>query len=463
MLTETLLLGTYRTPTDSTDVASISLCNLHSGASLASQKRSHPSHRGLAATKTHVFAQQSDKSVVNVYTLPSLTLESAIPFPEAFTVLSASPCGNFLAAGTEGGRTYVWELASGRLVATPASHLQRITSLAWAQTQHLVVGSEDTNVSVWSLPALLDTRGATRTAERVLDRHIHAITAVAVGGASSGGPSELLLTAARDRSVIAWELHTGAHLRTFLLPGIPLCLAVDPAERAAYVGLEEGGVVAVDFHSLDRGSERGLGAERGRDVPVTVEGEIWGGEDTAEGREVISLAVSYEGGAVVAGNKRGEVAIWDVATGCLFKNLCQLKAPVTSMILLPPSGFTNTPTTTTTTTTTTLPVLPKPKYESILAATSAQTFDPDSYSLTLSLPPLSTPSSTFGPEHDMQMILRGAQEMNAFTPAGEHRTEQLEEELAALYDSYERLAEVHRKTWKEMVGAMLEEEGEKQR
>jgi pre-rRNA-processing protein IPI3 len=338
MLTETLLLGTARAPTDSTDAPSIALYNVHTSTPLSTQKRSHTASRGLAATKTHVFAQQSDKSVINVYTLPSLVLESTIPFPEPFTILSASPCGGFLAAGTEGGRTYVWELASGRLVATPASHLQKITALAWARTPHLVIGSEDTNVSVWSLPALLDTRGGTRTAERVLDRHIHAITAVAVGGASSGGPSELLLTAGRDRSVIAWELHTGQHLRTFLMAGIPLCLAIDPAERAAYVGLEEGGVVAVDFHSLGRGSERGLGAEVGRDVPVTVDGEVWGAEDTAEGREVLSIAVSYEGGCVVAGNKRGEVGVWDVATGCLFKNLCQVKGTHPFIILRPNLG-----------------------------------------------------------------------------------------------------------------------------
>jgi hypothetical protein len=47
--------------------------------------------------------------------------------------------------------------------------------------------------------------------------------------------------------------------------------------------------------------------------------------------------------------------------------------------------------------------------------------------------------------------------MKAFKPTGKQKTEALEQELAGLYESYERLAEVHRKTWQGMVGMVLEE------
>jgi hypothetical protein len=57
----------------------------------------------------------------------------------------------------------------------------------------------------------------------------------------------------------------------------------------------------------------------------------------------------------------------------------------------------------------------------------------------------------------MEMILRGAEEMKAFKPAlaGKQKVEALENELASLYESYERLAEVHRKTWTGMVDLAL--------
>jgi len=326
MLTETLILATTRTPLDNVETPSISLYNLHNASVISSLKRSHTAARGLASTSTHIFAQQSDKAVINVYSTRTFSLETTVPFPEAFTVISCSPCGSYLAGGTASGRVYLWELASARFVATPALHLQKITTLCFNKSgTHLVVGSEDTNVTVWSLAVLLDTRGPTRAPERILDRHIHAITSVAVGGANSGGPSELLITAGKDRSVIAWELHTGQHLRTYMVGGVPLCLALDPVERAVYVGLEEGGIQSVEFHGTQNRSGHEMYDGEFRDMPVPVSSEVWGGDDTAEGRAVLSLAVSYEGNLVVSGNERGEVRVWDVATGGLFKNLCQMK------------------------------------------------------------------------------------------------------------------------------------------
>lgn len=322
MLTETLLLATARTPTDNVDAPSVSLYNLHTGAVISTLKRSHTASRGLAATATHLFAQQSDKSVVSVYSTATYALQTTVPFPEPFTVLAASPCGAFVAGGTAGGRVYLWELASGRFVATPAIHLQKITALAFGKSgAHVIAGSEDTNVSVWSVPALLDTRATTRVPERVLDRHIHAITAVTLGKAGSGGASELLVTAGRDRSVIAWELHTGQCLRTFIMGGVPLSLALDPVERALYVGLEEGGIQAIEFQADKEGSGSALFEEKFKDMPVTVEGEVWGDGDSP----VLSLAMNYEGNLLISGNSRGEVGAWDVATGALFKNLCRMK------------------------------------------------------------------------------------------------------------------------------------------
>jgi len=326
MLSEKILIATTRTIGDGVDAPAIAFYNLHTGALISSIKRSKSAARGVAATSTHIFAQQTGGSVVNIYSSSTGALENTVPFPEPLTALSASPCGVFLAAGNAAGRVYVWELATARLVAPPTVHLQKISALAWGKSGHLVVGSEDATVSVWNLPELLDTQNAApRPPERVLSRHIHAVTAVAVGAASSGGPSELLVTAARDRTVITWELHTGQHLRTYIVSGIPLCVALDPVERAMYVGFDEGGIQCIEFHNATAGSGKEMTIEEYADMPVTVTSEAWGSDDTTEGQQVVSLAVNYEGNMVVSGNQRGEVGVWDAATGCLLKSLCQMR------------------------------------------------------------------------------------------------------------------------------------------
>jgi len=122
-------------------------------------------------------------------------------------------------------------------------------------------------------------------------------------------------------------------------------------------------------------------------------------------------------------------------------------------------------------------VLLKPRYETILPATAPSNYDQRTCSVFVTLPSYvpetstsslstSTPfgfrpkTSTFGPKNDMEAILRGAWEIGAFKQAlaGNDRIAVLESEPAGLYESYERLAEVHPKTWSGMVGMVLEDE-----
>ena len=118
MLAETLLVGTMRTAADGLEGPAIAQYNLHTGTALVSVRRSQTAAHGLAYTPAHVLAQQSDRSIINVYSSRGPTLETAVPFPEAFTALAASPCGHYVAGGTQSGRVYLWQLASGRVAAS---------------------------------------------------------------------------------------------------------------------------------------------------------------------------------------------------------------------------------------------------------------------------------------------------------------------------------------------------------
>lgn len=61
----------------------------------------------------------------------------------------------------------------------------------------------------------------------------------------------------------------------------------------------------------------------------------------------------------------------------------------------------------------------------------------------------------------MQAIMEGAADMRAYKPslASKHKTEALEAELATLYDHYDRLAALHRKTWDSHARWLLENNG----
>ncbi|KAL7268796.1 Pre-rRNA-processing protein ipi3 [Rhizina undulata] len=480
MLSEQVLLSTSRSPaTESHSTAgdaSIAIYNLHTYSQTTTFKRSTTAKNCLAVTDSHIFAAQSDKAVVNVYSREKGNLECSVPFSERFTVLEASPCGGFIACGTESGRLAVWEVASGRYISTPQIHLQKVTCIAFDSTSNFIItGSADSNVYVWSLVSLLELRNNDRKPERILDRHQREITAVATGRASSGGPTDIVVTASRDLSCSVWDYHTGTHLRTYVFSAVPTSLALDPVDRAFYAGFEDGTVQCVDFHKptsrdgSQPSSENQLFAEEYRDIPVTLSSNRW----YASGHEspILCMGVGYEGNYLVTGSEKGDVCIWDIATGHLFRNLAQLKAPVTSLKILRPSGFTpkcdGQPLSGTSQIT-----IPKPRYDAILASASANMADPHEYTLSTKFSsPLSEvrtsplidrtsnlTSSEFSPSADMDAISKGAAKMRAFKPslASKHKTEALESELATLYEQYDRLARLHQKTWDSHAKWLLE-------
>lgn len=212
-------------------------------------------------------------------------------------------------------------------MSTPTTHLQGVTCLAFSRGgTHLLSGSADSNVLVWSLPALLDVRGAPASPAHTLDRHQAAVTAVAAGRAgAAGGPSDVCASASRDRSVLLWDYHTGAHLRTFLLERVPTALAVDPADRAVYAGLDDGGVQCIELLGSAGAGEAAhpLFVDALRDAPVALTGARW--PALAGQTEVTALAVAYEGNYLITGDAGGDVCVRDVASGQLFKTLTSLK------------------------------------------------------------------------------------------------------------------------------------------
>ncbi|EGC47891.1 WD40 repeat-containing protein [Histoplasma capsulatum var. duboisii H88] len=311
-------------------------------------KKSSTDPNGLAVGSSHIFASQAGKAVLHVYSREKNNQEATVPFPERIRSLALA--GGFsepglLALGTEGGRLIIWETCTGRQISTTASHLQPVTSLIVDPTNNFIVsGSEDSNVHVWSIPLLtsfsrpstFQTQTETNSPLRTFSHHRAPITSLAVGHSRSR--NNIAISTSRDNTAIVWEYRSGKLLRTFLLPASPLCSVVDPADRAFYVGYDDGSVQMIDFFKVPSVQNILYDSNQQSTPSQLSANERWLPPNPDLGA-VLCLTLSYDGTTLLSGHKSGAIACWDIAKGRYASTITTYGCPVTNLQMLTPTGF----------------------------------------------------------------------------------------------------------------------------
>ncbi|QIW99242.1 hypothetical protein AMS68_004760 [Peltaster fructicola] len=302
----------------------------------ASFKKSSTAPHCLATSSTHIFTAQADKAVVHVYNRSKGNQEATVPFTEKITCITLACDDTVLALGTTEGKLFLWEIATGRQITTAQSHLQAITCLAVDDSNFLVSSSADATARVWSLPALLSFQSDVQSAAPIttFDAHRSGITAVALG--HSANLRNYAITISEDKTCLVWDYHTASTFFTFLLVAVPRCVDFDPADRAAYVGYEDGSVQQLDLLSIAKSRTRS------GDAIQLGEKKRWKTPDSSHGT-ALALAVSFDGTTVLSGHQSGAIIAWDVANGHM-RSLplhSPFTRPVTSLRFLPIAGMAN--------------------------------------------------------------------------------------------------------------------------
>ncbi|TVY23190.1 Pre-rRNA-processing protein [Lachnellula hyalina] len=296
----------------------------------SSFKKSSTPVNSLVASSTHIFAAQADKAVVHVYSRERGNQEALISFPERIHSLALVGDG-ILVLGTAEGRIILWEVCTGRQVSTPAAHLQTVSCLAATQL-HLVTGSEDSNIHVWSIPRLLSLSSSeTQQPLRSLSNHRAAITSLAIGHSSSS--TNICVSASKDNTILVWNYHTGDLLRTFLLPSTPFCLALDPCDRAVYAGFEDGSLQGIEF-SHPNSIINPLYDTTLQTTPVQITTPPW--ISPSEPGAALCVGLSYDGTYLFSGHATGKIAQWDTGRRAFSSELTDLNAPVTNLLMSSP-------------------------------------------------------------------------------------------------------------------------------
>lgn len=283
---------------------------------------SHPARHGVACVPTNVPARaggtggciaaiEPDKAVLTMYSWQRDQPLTRIVLPQKMTCVSLAPHAAFVATGTGDGRLFVWEVATGALLASWEAHYRAITSIAWtSDAAALVTASDDTRVCVWSWPSVLgytDLAGGARAPPApyaTLADHTLDITDVHV---SSGAfPQQVRVwTASRDGTLKAWDLATRQLTSTYAFDGAIAAMAVDALERFVCVALGDR-VYRLDLFvdNTYRGGHGARGAtEHVHDAPSLV-----------VPAPATALALSTQSSHLAVGTQHGSIHLVDVPT-----------------------------------------------------------------------------------------------------------------------------------------------------
>lgn len=232
-------------------------------------------------------------------------------------------------------------------MATTASHLQPVTSLVVDPTANFILsGSDDANIHVWSISGILSfskpgpgrDRQPPNSPVRTFSNHRAAITSLAVG--HSHGQHNIAVSTAKDNTAAVWDYCTGRILRTYLLPFSAKCVALDPVDRAGYVGYEDGSVQSIDFYR-NNSAQHSLHDSSVQSIPAQASAEDRWLPPAPDSGSVKALSLSYDGTTLLSAHESGKVLSWNIARRKFATSIADFTHPVTNLVVLPPSGLAN--------------------------------------------------------------------------------------------------------------------------
>ena len=252
---------------------------------------------------------------------------------------------------------------------------------------------------MWSIPSVLafsvsygnDQNGPHESNPvRSLSHHRAAINAIVIGHSAS--KNNIAVSASEDNTCIVWDFIEGTLLHTFLLPSIPLCLALDPADRGFCAGYSDGSIHSVDFYT-SHSFTHAVHDPALRSVPTQPPSSDRWSAPEGPPSPALTIQYSYDGTVLLSGHENGTIQMWETAKGQHGNQAIDLGAPVTNLTILPPTGFSVVETALLKTN-----YVTKPRYENTMkgsAFSSSQLSIPIDYTFTAQLlSPLETSEPT---------------------------------------------------------------------
>ncbi|CAR27134.1 hypothetical protein ZYGR_0I04060 [Zygosaccharomyces rouxii] len=320
------------------------VCNVHSLEQTSLRQLTVGSaHSAVQIGERYLLVAQSQKALINVYDISGdhkrESVEQRIPLPEVVCCLETvqnlqdSPQAAdlslpwLLLASTPSGKLYVWEMNSGFLLRVKQmAHYQSITKIqSICNGKYVVTSGEDSRVIIWQTTDLV----CEEEPKPVCILHDHTLSVTDFAVSSTCGDSNVrLFTASQDATLRCYSLNLSRsvepkQLATFTCPYPIQCLALDPADRACYVGTSQGVFNLSLYYRISGDKISNLIQETSTNKLFSLVPEPQESRDKLYSRGSLQvdkiveanatrLEVSLDGSLLIVGDNDGHVAITEI-------------------------------------------------------------------------------------------------------------------------------------------------------
>ena len=468
--------------------------SIHSSKQYASYRQADSHINGTAITGIgpgeRIFTAVPNKALINVYSWGKESVDQRIPIPEALTCITLinHPNGSnsdnddnqlyklpnyrvpwLLAGGSKSGKLYIWELSSGNLLCVRDAHYQGITTIKGSSCgTFLITGGEDARCLVWNLAELISIYDKSdhqvKPYWQITDNTLP-LTDLCLNDTHNINDLKLYTTS-EDSTVRIYDIVTKSLLTTFILPSSAECITKDPANRALYVGLNNGLVRSIPLYSINSHTSV-LESIGGMNKIITVDADpnlketfVAHQQKTKTGDDkpvvVTKLTISFDGTSIISGDSEGRVFVSDIVTKQVVKSFTPCNSPIAYIAVeTVPDDFVNNLATSTTTNKADKKHRMIPQFKRVLASTNSE-----EHQIFLDIPGKTTATTNATGNIDFATWLQGKQSeelqfknlsgINSIVKqVGNENVSDLEEKLQRVSQAYTELRNKHEELIKE--------------
>lgn len=288
----------------------------NSGSSLQTFKNSSAVPHGLEFVKAdYLLLAAYNKPYIVCWNLKGKSQSTKINTSGCVSCMASTQCGNYLAIAIEE-KIFILHLYSGRILSVLTRHLLHVKCLKFSSNdKYLITAGDDTSILVWDFNQVLTTEREYLKPHLVWSSHSMKTNDLYVSPIS-----DRVVSISADQSCKFWNLANEIPFPTqnLLFQSTPICCLFDHLETNLYVGLANGGLLAISIKTILHESDKL--------ITDAMDNKSFLGHK----QKVNCLAISLDDFTLASGSSDCDIRIWDTQSRQCIKVINQ-NAEVTNL------------------------------------------------------------------------------------------------------------------------------------